>query len=195
MNKKKIVSLLVLSSMFLSEKIEAKRFSPVGTTIKRCTRRAEEIAEREIPKWFISTCTYQGDDYDQNIKSERLRRRHSIGTHLHGEHLQSKCELALHDLQDDGKNRRLRASKMRAADKKKDRLIREYSGKRTLSEKDKAYLLAEGVVVHDDGRMTKTKDKLLMLSWHDVNPANVDAFEWGTKFIKDCRDNPEEYLR
>lgn len=164
-------------------------------TIKKCTHRAEEIAEREIPKWFMKFCTYKASEGDDDgLQATRIRRRWNISETAEGEILEAKCKLALHDLQDDGKNRKMREAKMRAADKKKDALIAKYSAKEKLTEKDKDYLLAEGVIVNDDGSMTKTKDKLLNLNWHDVNPANVDAFEWGTKFIKDCRDNPKKHL-
>lgn len=163
--------------------------------IKKCTKRAEEIAEREIPKWFMKFCTYKGSEDDEDsLQAARLRRRWHISESSEGEILEAKCKLALHDLQDDGKNRKMREAKMDAADKKKDKLIAEYSAKAKLTQKDKDYLLAEGVIVNDDGSMSKTKDKLLTLNWHDINPANVDAFEWGTKFIKDCRDSPESYL-
>lgn len=173
--------------------IEAKK---PGNNIKKCTKRAEEIAEREIPKWFMSSCNYKATkDDDQGLQAARLRRRWGISETAEGDILDAKCKLALHDMQDDGKNRKMRASKMRAADRKKDKLIAEYSKRKELTEKDKSYLLAEGVIVNDDGSMTKTKDKLLELSWHDVNPANIDAFEWGAQFIKQCRDNPDQYLK
>jgi ribosome biogenesis protein Tsr3 len=88
----------------------------------------------------------------------------------------------------------MREAKMNAADKKKDKLIAEYRSKKKLTNNDKDYLLAEGIIVNDDGSMSKTEDKLLTLNWHDINPANINAFEWGTKFIKQCRDDPESYL-
>lgn len=186
--------LLSLSVMLSIASLNATKHAPTQN-VKRCTNRAEEIAEREIPKWFMQYCTYKDStDDDDGLQASRLRRRWKISESAEGDILHAKCKLALHDLQDDGKNRKAREAKMKMADRKKDQLINKYSQKSQLSDDDKAYLLSEGIVVEDDGSMTKTKDKLLKLNWHDVNPANIDAFEWGTKFIKDCRDNPDDYL-
>jgi hypothetical protein len=169
--------------------------TPRTSNIKKCTKRAEEIAEREIPKWFMQSCTHKTlEDDEKGLQAARLRRRWHISESLDGEILEAKCKLALHDLQDDGKNRKMREAQMNAADKKKDKLIAEYRSKKKLTNTDKDYLLAEGIIVNDDGSMSKTEDKLLTLNWHDINPANIDAFEWGTKFIKQCRDDPESYL-
>ncbi len=166
-----------------------------GNTVKRCTQRAEQVSKEEIPKWFMKFCTYKAtDDDDDGLQAQRLRRRWRIAESLNGKALETKCTQALKDLMDDKKNRRMREAKMKEADRKKDRLIAEYSQKKKLTKRDKDYLLAEGVIVEDDGTFSKTKDKLLDLRWHDVNPVNVDANEWGMKYIYDCRQNPDEYL-
>jgi hypothetical protein len=165
--------------------------------LKQCVESAENKSEKEIPKWFMNHCTYKGSDYDEQVAAQRLRRRWSIPETAVEKQLEDKCNESLKELTNDEKNRKMRENKMKLADKKKDTLIAKYSKKTDLTQSDKDYLLAEGVVVKTiDGKneFIKTQDKLLDLKWHNVNPANVDANEWGMEYIKNCRDNPNEYL-
>ena len=189
-----LVKLLKLKSKMGNEgDLDSK--TPV---LKQCVTKAESVSETEIPKWFEKHCNYKGNDYDERIQADRLRRRWNISESVQQPELAKKCNEALNELTDDDKNRKMREAKMKAADKKKDTLIAKYSKKPILTQYDKDYLLSEGVVVKDlaDGKFqfVKTQDKLLDLKWHNINPANVDANEFGMEYIKNCRYEPKKYL-
>lgn len=183
--------LLSLSMMFFMGPLHAFKSSS-DNNLKHCKSQAKEIAKREIPKWFMQYCTYKDstDDAD-GLQASKLRHRWKIPESAEGDILHAKCKVALHDLQDDVKHQEALKEQVEIADKKKDQLINKYSKKSRLSHNDKSYLLSEGIVVKDDGSMTKAKDKLLKLKWHDVNRANPDAYEWGMKYIKACRNQLE----
>lgn len=194
------------------------------SVIGKCTRHTENVSEKEVAAYVKRYCEFDSESpskavlndpilaaYTQTEEklekaeeiSERLRRRHRKILEKHEDKSRKEqCSEVVKELMDFDKHHEKHVNKMVEGEKKKDKLIAEYTTRvkeKPLTAHEIDFLALEGVIYDpkppsDKPAFTKIKEKLVSVKPHQVNPVNPDAMEWGMAYIHACRNNPQQIL-
>ena len=133
---------------------------------------------------------------------ERIHKRYKAILAQHKDQpIEEQCNALMKELKDSKKWQERRQKKIEEAKAAQQELVAEFKSKEASLSGDKleeweAKLAAEGIVLNEDKSIKILPIKVTDLkSWTDVNPANVDAFEWGMRYIERCRKDPDGFFK